>query len=55
MYLYLRLADNPTGIIKGDINKGDLSYRNNQTIVRYLDYDNNQVGRRAKAVFEDDS
>ena len=39
-----RLADNPTGIIKGDINiKGDLSYRNNQTIVRYLDYDNNQL------------
>jgi cell surface protein SprA len=39
-----RLADNPSGIIKGDINiKGDLSYRNNQTIVRYLDYDNNQL------------
>jgi cell surface protein SprA len=39
-----RLADNPTGIIKGDINlKADLSYRNNQTIVRYLDYDNNQL------------
>jgi cell surface protein SprA len=39
-----RLADNPTGIIKSDINlKGDLSYRNNQTIVRYLDYDNNQL------------
>ena len=38
------LADNPTGIIKSDINiKGDLSYRNNQTIVRYLDYDNNQL------------
>jgi hypothetical protein len=35
-----RLAENPSGIIKGDINiKGDLSYRNNQTIVRYLDYD----------------
>jgi hypothetical protein len=33
-----RLAENPSGIIKGDINiKGDLSYRNNQTIVRYLD------------------
>ena len=39
-----RLADNPTGIIKSDINlKADLSYRNNQTIVRYLDYDNNQL------------
>ncbi|OCB74520.1 cell surface protein SprA [Flavobacterium crassostreae] len=39
-----RLADNPTGIIKGDINmKLDFSYRNNQTIVRYLDYDNNQL------------
>jgi len=39
-----KLADNPTGIIKGDINlKADLSYRNNQTIVRYLDYDNNKL------------
>lgn len=39
------LADNPTGIIKSDINiKVDFSYRNNQTIVRYLDYDNNQLG-----------
>ncbi|HEX8270085.1 MAG TPA: cell surface protein SprA [Flavobacterium sp.] len=39
-----RLADNPTGIIKSDINiKIDASYRNNQTIVRYLDYDNNQL------------
>ncbi|AWG20348.1 cell surface protein SprA [Flavobacterium faecale] len=39
-----RLADNPTGVIKGDINlKADLSYRNNQTIVRYLSYDNNQL------------
>ncbi len=39
-----RLADNPTGVIKGDINlKADLSYRNNQTIVRYLDYNNNQL------------
>ena len=38
------LADSPTGIIKSDINlKGDLSYRNNQTIVRYLDYNNNQL------------
>jgi len=39
-----KLADNPTGIIKSDINlKADVSYRNNQTIVRYLDYDNNQL------------
>ena len=39
-----KLADNPTGIIKSDIiMKADLSYRNNQTIVRYLDYDNNQL------------
>lgn len=39
-----KLADSPTGIIKSDINlKADLSYRNNQTIVRYLDYDNNQL------------
>jgi cell surface protein SprA len=38
------MADSPTGIIKGDINiKADVSYRNNQTIVRYLDYDNNQL------------
>ncbi len=40
-----RLADNPQGIIRSDINvKADLSYRNNKTIVRYLDYDNNQLG-----------
>ena len=39
-----RLADNPTGIIKSDINlKADISYRNSQTIVRYLDYNNNQL------------
>ena len=38
------LADTPTGVIKSDvIIKADLSYRNNQTIVRYLDYDNNQL------------
>ena len=38
------LADTATGIIKGDINiKADFSYRNNQTIVRYLDYNNNQL------------
>ncbi|KAB1156345.1 T9SS outer membrane translocon Sov/SprA [Flavobacterium luteum] len=37
-----RLADNPTGIIKSDINiKTDISYRNSQTIVRYLDFNNN--------------
>jgi cell surface protein SprA len=40
-----QLADNPTGIIKSDINvKIDFSYRNSKTIVRYLDYDNNQLG-----------
>ncbi|MDD2985662.1 cell surface protein SprA [Flavobacterium sp.] len=38
------LADNPQGIIKSDINfRTDLSFRNNKTIVRYLDYDNNQL------------
>jgi len=40
-----QMADNPSGIIKSDINmKIDFSYRNNKTIVRYLDYDNNQLG-----------
>jgi cell surface protein SprA len=40
-----KLADNPTGIIKSDINiKADLTLRDSQTIVRYLDYDNNQLG-----------
>nr|WP_324219010.1 cell surface protein SprA [Flavobacterium sp.] len=39
-----KLAEDPSGIIKSDINiKTDFSYRNNQTIVRYLDYDNNQL------------
>lgn len=39
------LADNPTNTIKSDINlKADLSFRKNKTIVRYLDYDNNQLG-----------
>ena len=39
-----RLADNPTGIIKSDINiKADVSYRNSQTIIRYLDYNNNKL------------
>ncbi|MDI1257475.1 MAG: cell surface protein SprA [Flavobacterium sp.] len=38
------LADNPQGIIKSDINiKVDFSLRNTKTIVRYLDYDNNQL------------
>ncbi len=40
-----RLADNPTNTIKSDINlKADFSLRKNETIVRYLDYDNNQLG-----------
>ncbi len=39
-----RLADSPTGVIKSDINlSADVTYRNNETIVRYLDYDNNQL------------
>nr|WP_310555739.1 cell surface protein SprA [Flavobacterium sp.] len=39
-----RLADNPSNIIKSDINlRGDLSMRNNKTIVRNLDYNNNQL------------
>lgn len=39
-----KLADNPTGIIKSDINlKADFTYRNSQTIVRNLDYNNNQL------------
>lgn len=39
-----RMADNPSGIIKSDINlKADVSYRNSETIVRYLDYNNNQL------------
>jgi cell surface protein SprA len=38
------LADNPTGVIKSDINvRIDASFRDNKTIVRYLDYDNNQL------------
>ena len=38
------MADNPNGIIKSDINlKLDFTYRNAFTIVRYLDYDNNQL------------
>jgi cell surface protein SprA len=39
-----RLADSPTGIIKSDINiKADFSLRKNETLVRYLDYENNQL------------
>jgi len=39
-----RLADNPTNTIRSDINiKADLSLRDSSTIVRYLDYDNNQL------------
>jgi len=39
------MADNPMGVIKSDINiKADFSYRNTKTIVRYLDYENNQLG-----------
>ncbi|MFK7032996.1 cell surface protein SprA [Flavobacterium oreochromis] len=40
-----RLADNNTGIVKSDINlRGDISFRNNKTIVRNIDYNNNQLG-----------
>ncbi|MEZ4854031.1 MAG: cell surface protein SprA [Flavobacterium sp.] len=40
-----KLADNPMGVIKSDINlKADFTLRKNQTIVRYLDYDNNELG-----------
>lgn len=40
-----RLADNAQGMIKSDINiKADFTLRKNMTIVRYLDYDNNQLG-----------
>jgi len=39
-----KLADTPTGVIKSDVNlKADFSIRKNTTIVRYLDYDNNQL------------
>jgi cell surface protein SprA len=39
-----RLSDNPTGKLKGDINlKIDFSLNKNKTIVRYLDYDNNEL------------
>lgn len=39
-----RLADNATGEIKSDVNiKCDVSFRNNKTVVRNLDYNNNQL------------
>lgn len=39
-----QLADNPTNTIRSDINiKADFSFRNASTIVRYLDYENNQL------------
>lgn len=39
------LADNATNTIKSDLNlKVDLNFTNNKTIVRYLDYDNNELG-----------
>lgn len=38
------LADSKTGVIKSDINiKTDFTFRRNNTIVRYLDYDNNEL------------
>jgi len=38
------LADSKTGVIKSDINiKADFTFRRNNTIVRYLDYDNNEL------------
>ncbi|MFP9099497.1 cell surface protein SprA [Flavobacterium sp. RHBU_24] len=43
--IHSRLADNPTNTIKSDVNlKADLTLRKNETIIRYLDYDNNQLG-----------
>lgn len=40
-----RLANNPTNTIKSDVNlKLDVTLRKSLTIVRYLDYDNNQLG-----------
>jgi cell surface protein SprA len=43
--IHSSLADNVTNTIKSDINlKADLTLRKNETIVRYLDYDNNQLG-----------
>ncbi|WP_054410403.1 T9SS outer membrane translocon Sov/SprA [Flavobacterium akiainvivens] len=43
--IHSSLADNPTNTIKSDINlKADVTLRKNMTIIRYLDYDNNQLG-----------
>lgn len=40
-----KLAGNPTNTIKSDLNlKVDLNYTNNKTLVRYLDYDNTELG-----------
>ena len=40
-----KMADNGSNVIKSDINlKADFSWRNNKTIVRNLDYNNNQLG-----------
>ena len=40
-----KMADNAQGVIKSDIDlKADFTLRQNATIVRYLDYDNNQLG-----------
>ena len=39
-----KLANNTSGTIKSDLNvRADLSMRRNETMVRYLDYDNNQL------------
>ena len=39
-----KYADNVSGVVKSDINiRADFSKRNNKTIVRHLDYDDNQV------------
>ncbi|WP_449536211.1 T9SS outer membrane translocon Sov/SprA [Flavobacterium algicola] len=39
-----KYADKTNGIIKSDVTlKADITLRNNKTIVRYLDYDNNEL------------
>ncbi|MFY8189086.1 MAG: cell surface protein SprA [Flavobacterium sp.] len=39
-----KLANNTSGTIKSDLNvRADMSMRRNETMVRYLDYDNNQL------------
>ncbi len=46
-----RLAENALGLIKSDVNiRADVSLRNNKTIVRNLDYDNNQLGGGQKII-----